>query len=62
MIDHLIQLENVTKIIAETDMDAVGFYRRYGFSIEALGEKYPGVERYKCTLERGSPGAGKLLS
>ncbi|MEU5850143.1 GNAT family N-acetyltransferase [Saccharopolyspora shandongensis] len=35
---------------AETDGEAVGFYRRLGFAIESLGEKYPGVERFECTL------------
>lgn len=38
------------QIIAETDDDAVGFYRSCGFAIESLGEKYPGVIRYLCTL------------
>ena len=32
--------------------DAVEFYRKLGFSIESLGEKYPGVERFRCTLQR----------
>ena len=36
-------------IVAETDDDAVGFYRKYGFNIESLGEKYPGTVRYLCT-------------
>ncbi len=35
---------------AETDDDAVGFYRSCGFEIEPLGEKYPGVQRYKCVV------------
>jgi len=33
---------------AETDGDAVDFYRRLGFSVASLGEKYPGVERFAC--------------
>lgn len=37
-------------IKAETDDDAVGFYRKYGFYIDSLGEKYPGIVRYLCTL------------
>lgn len=37
-------------IKAETDDDAVGFYRKYGFHIDSLGEKYPGTTRYFCTL------------
>lgn len=39
------------EVIAETDDDAVGFYRRYGFDILSLGEKYPGCIRYLCTLK-----------
>ena len=35
-------------ISAETDKDAVDFYRKYGFVVTSLGEKYPGVERFKC--------------
>ena len=38
------------KIFAETDDDAVGFYRNYGFNIKALPEKYPNCIRYLCTL------------
>jgi ribosomal protein S18 acetylase RimI-like enzyme len=33
---------------AETDREAVGFYRACGFVIESLGKKYPGVERFRC--------------
>ena len=35
-------------LTAETDRDAVGFYRRCGFAITSLGERYPGVERFHC--------------
>lgn len=31
-------------IVAETDIDSVGFYRQLGFVVTTLGEKYPGVE------------------
>jgi len=34
----------------ETDSDAEGFYRRCGFSVVSLGEKYPGIERFECRL------------
>lgn len=50
IIDDLIELENLTELTAETDHDAVEFYRRYGFEIQSLGEKYPGVERFHCRL------------
>lgn len=38
-------------IEAETDKDSVGFYRYLDFQITSLGEKYPGVTRYKCILK-----------
>lgn len=39
-------------LLAETDDDAVGFYRRLGFTIEtALPDpRWPGSPRYRCTL------------
>jgi CubicO group peptidase (beta-lactamase class C family)/ribosomal protein S18 acetylase RimI-like enzyme len=36
---------------AETDADGMGFYRAAGFAVERLGERYPGVERFRCRLE-----------
>jgi ribosomal protein S18 acetylase RimI-like enzyme len=36
---------------AETDADAVGFYRASGFALERLSERTPGVERFRCRLE-----------
>jgi len=39
-------------IFAETDHDGVEFYRKVGFAVESLGEKYPGIERFACKLER----------
>ncbi|TMV44999.1 GNAT family N-acetyltransferase [Paenibacillus mesophilus] len=47
----LIELKHPRWIAAETDDEAVGFYRSIGFTIESLGEKYPGVERFKCTYD-----------
>lgn len=49
MLMELIKLKDPKMIVAETDEDAVGFYRGAGFTVESLGEKYPGVERFKCT-------------
>ena len=37
---------------AETDKDAVDFYRKLGFSVTSLGEKYPGVERFHCEYSK----------
>ncbi len=56
MIEELLQLERLDEVVAETDGDAVGFYRRCGFDVHSLGEQYPGVERFRCALRRrGQP-------
>jgi ribosomal protein S18 acetylase RimI-like enzyme len=51
---------SLKSLAAETDRDAVEFYRRIGFRIRSLGEKYPGVERFDCrlTTEDQQPAAG----
>ncbi|MFB5674004.1 GNAT family N-acetyltransferase [Paenibacillus terreus] len=48
MVDEWMALEWPVEVTAKTDHDAVGFYRKYGFIIHSLGEKYPGVERFLC--------------
>lgn len=48
MMDLVAGMGGFTELYAETDRDAVGFYERCGFSVESLGEKYPGVERFLC--------------
>lgn len=40
--------QQYTIIIAETDKDAVDFYRKCGFKITSIGERFPGVERFLC--------------
>jgi ribosomal protein S18 acetylase RimI-like enzyme len=40
------------ELIAETDKDAVNFYKKVGFEIVSLGEKYPGIERFKCVYKK----------
>ena len=52
MIEYVIKNCGYHTITAETDDDAVGFYRKCGFKIEDLGYKYQDTKRYKCTLER----------
>ncbi|MFC6617174.1 GNAT family N-acetyltransferase [Deinococcus radiophilus] len=37
-----------TDLSAETDAQAVDFYRACGFAITSLGERYPGTERFLC--------------
>ncbi|WP_238327444.1 GNAT family N-acetyltransferase [Paenibacillus gorillae] len=51
-IHDYMKVKEIVKMKAETDKDAVGFYTKLGFSIMSLGEKYPGVERFECTLLR----------
>ncbi len=48
MIEEVVKLHGIHEIFAETDEDAVGFYRKTGFNIKSLGEKYPGRERFYC--------------
>ncbi len=50
LISHAVDTLECSLLKAETDEDAVGFYRKYGFHIESLGEKYPGTVRYLCLL------------
>ncbi|MBM7568527.1 GNAT family N-acetyltransferase [Paenibacillus sacheonensis] len=51
LILELLALENPTALVAETDDNAVDFYRSSRFTVESLGELYPGVERYRCTYD-----------
>ena len=52
MIAQLLEKYNPDKLIAETDQEAVEFYRNTGFVVYSLGELYPGVERFRCVLEK----------
>lgn len=51
MINFLCEKYSFTSIVAETDTDAVEFYRNFVFKITSLGEKYPGVERFHCEFK-----------
>jgi ribosomal protein S18 acetylase RimI-like enzyme len=48
LIIEMINTRDPLEVHAETDLDAVDFYRSIGFVITSLGEKYPGAERFKC--------------
>ena len=50
LIEATVQELGFRTLSAETDAEAVGFYAACGFGIDSLGEKYPGVERFECTL------------
>ena len=52
LIDYCISTLHPFEMMAETDDDAVGFYRKYGFKIESLGDKYGvGIMRYQCNIK-----------
>ncbi|MCA1057753.1 GNAT family N-acetyltransferase [Rossellomorea aquimaris] len=50
MIDFIRRHGSFSGITAETDEEAVMFYKKIGFEVRSLGEKYPGVKRFKCRL------------
>ncbi|MBP3970379.1 GNAT family N-acetyltransferase [Bacillus sp. WL1] len=52
MIKEVVRMYQLMYLEAETDDEAVEFYTRIGFQVRSLGEKYPGVERFHCYLER----------
>jgi ribosomal protein S18 acetylase RimI-like enzyme len=45
------RLPSGCSLVAETDAEAVGFYRRNGFVVTSLGEKYPGIQRFTVRLD-----------
>ncbi|NLK96323.1 MAG: GNAT family N-acetyltransferase [Clostridiales bacterium] len=52
LINHCIKTFKPNDIVAETDDDAVGFYKKLGFDILSLGDKYRvGITRYRCILK-----------
>lgn len=55
MVHELITREGLQELSAETDGEAAPFYRRLGFAVRSLGERYPGVERFSCTLRTPLP-------
>lgn len=57
LLDELAGQGDSRWIVAETDLDGVGFYRACGFSVATLGEKYPGVKRFRCTRATSEPSA-----
>ena len=54
MINQVVNDYDLLSVCAETDNDAVGFYRNYGFSIVEFSETYDDetVVRYKCELTK----------
>ncbi|ENB9401969.1 GNAT family N-acetyltransferase [Bacillus sp. CD3-5] len=52
MIKEVVRIHQLTYLEAETDDEAVEFYKKIGFQVKSLGEKYPGIERFYCYLEK----------
>lgn len=51
MIQQIGQQTSARRVGAETDSDAVGFYRNCGFAITSLGRNQWGVKRFRCEME-----------
>jgi ribosomal protein S18 acetylase RimI-like enzyme len=51
LIDHIREVERVDEIHAETDDDAVGFYKKYGFKITENYDPIIDCVRYQCILK-----------
>lgn len=54
LVKHAQQVLPMRSLIAETDDDAVDFYRQIGFDVTSLGETYAETERYLCRYPRDS--------
>lgn len=54
LVNQVVNDYGLISVYAETDNDAVGFYRNYGFSIVEFSETYDDetVVRYKCELTK----------
>ena len=52
MVYQVMEAESLTKITAQTDDDAIGFYRNSGFEAERVVIEYPdgSAVRYNCVL------------
>jgi ribosomal protein S18 acetylase RimI-like enzyme len=51
LIDSATSRLELASLEAETDVDAVQFYAKCGFTVRSLGEKHPGRERFLCVSE-----------
>ena len=51
LIDYIFTRFAVSKIIAETDDDAIGFYKKYGFTVGDITVKFD-AKRYTCVKNK----------
>ena len=52
LIDNAVAALGLKDIEAETDQDAVGFYRACGFETREIESQYPGVQRFRCVYNK----------
>ena len=50
LINYIFSQFAVNKVTAETDDDAIGFYKKYGFAVADINNKYD-TKRYVCVCE-----------
>ena len=50
LINYIFSKFAVNKVTAETDDDAIGFYKKYGFAVADINNKYD-TKRYVCVCE-----------
>ena len=49
LIEYATVMLNLTNIEAETDKDALGFYKACGFEAREISSQWPGVQRFRCS-------------
>ena len=54
LIRRVMESEGLERVIARTDDDSIGFYRKCGFSEERIVTEYPDGQavRYNCILKK----------
>lgn len=60
MIQEIARACRKGSLMAETDHEAVDFYKKAGFTVTSLGDKYPGIERFQCVLSLSGPEEASL--
>lgn len=51
LVNRIVSDNNDPVIVAETDIDAVGFYHSLGFKINSLSEIYHDIKRFNCVYD-----------
>ena len=54
LIDNAVAALGLKDIEAETDQDAVEFYRACGFDTLEIESQYPGIRRFRCVYNKGA--------